>query len=86
MRYTRNRQLIKLGRDHKGQKNHSIRFMKEEFFGEELDSTFKWDRRMGRVEWSFVNGNIETTMCALLKYPTVPRWFGVRLCRKENKK
>lgn len=49
MRYTRNRQLIKLGRDHKGQKNHLIRFMKEEFFGEELDSTFKWGKWSGHL-------------------------------------
>lgn len=47
-----------------------------------IDPTFKWDRRMGRVQWSFETGNTQTTMFALLKYPTVPRWFRVKLDRK----
>lgn len=34
-----------------------------------LDITFKWEREMNRVHWSYVNGNKETTRFALLKYP-----------------
>ncbi|AHZ49061.1 hypothetical protein P4H56_33145 [Bacillus cereus] len=52
-------------------------------YNEKLDSTFNWDRVMGRVCWSFVNGDTETTMFALLKYTKIPRWIAVRLKRKE---
>ncbi|MGA5698454.1 hypothetical protein ACPCHU_28385 [Bacillus bombysepticus] len=48
----------------------------------EIDKTFKWDRKMGRVQWSFKTGRTKTTMFALLKYPTVPRWFKVKPSRK----
>ncbi|WP_410991140.1 hypothetical protein [Bacillus cereus] len=47
------------------------------------DPTFRWDRRMGRVQWSFVHENTETTMFALLKYHQIPRWIRVKLNRKE---
>ncbi|QWH10332.1 hypothetical protein EXW38_02500 [Bacillus mycoides] len=34
-----------------------------------LDLTFKWERKMNRIQWSYVNGNTTTTRFALLKYP-----------------
>lgn len=40
-----------------------------------LDPTFKWDRRMNRVEWSYANGNTVTTKFALLKYPVGARKY-----------
>ncbi len=49
-----------------------------------LVPTFKWDRKMWSVEWSFKTGRTKTTMFALLKYPTVPRWFKVKIDRKEE--
>ncbi|MDR4151138.1 hypothetical protein P4V72_32320 [Bacillus thuringiensis] len=53
-------------------------------YKDKLDPTFKWDRRMGRVQWSFENGNTKSTMFALLTYPTgVPRWF-MKLNREEE--
>lgn len=34
-----------------------------------LDITFKWEREMNRVHWSYANENTTTTKFALLKYP-----------------
>ncbi|PHC86060.1 hypothetical protein COF42_17260 [Bacillus wiedmannii] len=34
-----------------------------------LDITFKWERKMNRVQWSYVNRTTHTTRFALLKYP-----------------
>lgn len=91
MRHTRNRQLAKLH-------NEPMWFWKKEGTDDirlqrlwmkmgvqpKLDPTFKWDRKMGRVEWSFKTGRTKTTMFALLKHPTVPRWFKVKIDRKEE--
>ena len=59
MRYTRNRQLIKLGRDHKEQKNYSVQHMKDEFLGGEIDPSFKWHRDLGTIQFD--------TKCRVLK-------------------
>lgn len=79
MRHTRSRQVEKVNPFMKGARNVPIWYMYKNIA--EIDKTFKWDRRMGRVQWSFENGNTKTTMFALLKYPTVPRWIRVKLNR-----
>lgn len=84
MRHTRNRQIAR----HTGNlfwlatKCHEMNHFNS--VERRLDSTFKWDRGMGRVQWSFKTGRTKTTMFALLKYPTVPRWFKVKLSRKGD--
>lgn len=85
MRHTRNRQMTKIGEENfMGMKNIRITTIRK-FDGKypnRLDPTFKWDRKMRRVQWSFENEDTQTTMFALLKYPTVPRWINVKLNRK----
>ncbi|PGS79310.1 hypothetical protein COC69_12575 [Bacillus cereus] len=85
MRHTRNRQMTKIGEENfMGMKNFKISMIRkfDGKFPNRLDPTFKWDRKMGRVQWSFENGNTKTTMFALLKYPTALRWLDVKLKRK----
>ncbi|EJR11161.1 hypothetical protein C2L96_28910 [Bacillus cereus] len=85
MRHTRNRQMTKIGEENfMSMKNIKISTIRKPDgkFPNRLDQTFKWDRKMGRVQWSFKTEHTKTTMFALLKYPSVPRWFNVKLNRK----
>lgn len=67
MRHTRSRQVEKVNSFMKGARNVPIWYMREHTA--EIDKTFKWDREIGIVAWSYWVGKLETTRCALLKYP-----------------
>ncbi|MDI6680151.1 hypothetical protein QMA02_30870 [Bacillus wiedmannii] len=72
MRHTRNRQMTKIGEENfMSMKNIKISTIRKPNgkFPNRLDPTFKWNREIGIVTWSFWIGNIETTRCAVLKFP-----------------